>query len=132
MQNLVKDERSIGDLFSELANETGTLVRQEVALAQAEMTKKLVDTGKKAAWIGVGGALGYAGVLAVTAALIALLSYVMPVWLSALIIGAVLSAAAYFTITSALEELSGADLAPTETVETLKEDAQWLKKQMSS
>jgi len=33
-----KEERSLGELFSELANETGTLVRQEVALAQAEIT----------------------------------------------------------------------------------------------
>ncbi|MBA2737221.1 MAG: phage holin family protein, partial [Pyrinomonadaceae bacterium] len=33
-QQVVKEERSLGDLFSELASETGTLVRQEVALAQ--------------------------------------------------------------------------------------------------
>ena len=39
-QQMVKEERSLGELFSELASETGTLVRQEVALAQAEMTKK--------------------------------------------------------------------------------------------
>ena len=45
-QPMTKEDRSIGDLFSELANETGTLIRQEVSLAQAEMTKKATDAGK--------------------------------------------------------------------------------------
>ena len=45
-QQLVKEERSLGDLFSELASETSTLVRQEVALAQTELTQKATVVGK--------------------------------------------------------------------------------------
>ena len=60
---MTKDERSIGDLFSELANETGTLIRQEVALAQAEITQKATDAGKNAASIAIGGFVGYAAFL---------------------------------------------------------------------
>jgi formylmethanofuran dehydrogenase subunit B len=52
-QPMTRDERSIGDLFSELANETGTLIRQEVSLAQAEMTKKATEAGKNAASIAI-------------------------------------------------------------------------------
>lgn len=130
-QPMTKDDRSIGDLFSELANETGTLIRQEVALATAEMTKKATDAGKNAASIAIGGFVGYAAFLALLAAIVALLSYAMPVWLSALIVAIVVGAISAYMVTSALAKLKKADLAPRETVTTLKEDAQWLKKQVS-
>ena len=130
-QPMTKDDRSIGDLFSELANETGTLIRQEVALATAEMTNKATDAGKNAASIAIGGFVGYAAFLALLAAIVALLSYAMPVWLSALIVAIVVGAISAYMVTSALAKLKKSDLAPRETVTTLKEDAQWLKKQVS-
>lgn len=130
-QPITKDDRSIGDLFSELANETGTLIRQEVALATAEMTKKATDAGKNAASIAIGGFVGYAAFLTLLAAIVALLSYAMPLWLSALIVAIVVGAISAYMVTSAMAKLKKADLAPSETVTTLKEDAQWLKKQVS-
>ena len=130
-QPITKDDRSIGDLFSELANETGTLIRQEVALATAEMTKKATDAGKNAASIAIGGFVGYAAFLVLLAAIVALLSYAIPVWLSALIVAIVVGAISAYMVASALAKLKKADLAPRETVTTLKEDAQWLKKQVS-
>lgn len=131
-QQMVKDERSLGDLFSELASETGTLVRQEVALAQAEMTKKAAKVGKNVGYLAVGGAVAYAAVLAILAAVIIGLSYFIPAWAAALIVGVVVGIVAYMMISSALASLKRTDLAPRETVETLKEDAQWLKNQVSS
>jgi len=127
----MKDERSIGDLFSELANETGTLIRQEVALAQAEMTAKLTRAGKNAAFVAAGGAVGFAAFLTLLAAVVAGLSYFMPVWLSALIVALVVGGVAYYMISSSLTELKRNSLAPNETVTTLKEDAQWLKNQVT-
>jgi len=130
-QQLAKEERSLGDLFSELASETGTLVRQEVALAQAELTKKATDVGKNVGYLVVGGAVAYAAALALIAALIIGLSYFIPAWASALIVGVIVGIAAYMMISSALAALKRTDLAPRETVETLKENAQWLKNQVS-
>lgn len=131
-QQMVKDERSLGDLFSELASETGTLVRQEVALAQVELTKKATSVGKNVGYLAVGGAVGYAAMLALMAAVVIGLSYFIPAWAAALIVGVVVGIAAYVMISSALDALKRADLTPRETVETLKEDAQWLKNQVSS
>ena len=130
-QQMVKEERSLGDLFSELASETGTLVRQEVALAQVEMTKKATAVGKNVGYLVVGGAVAYAAALALIAALIIGLSYFIPAWAAALIVGVVVGIVAYIMISSALAALKQTDLAPRETVETLKEDAQWLKNQVS-
>lgn len=125
------DERSIGDLFSQLASETGSLVRQEVALAQAEMTAKASKVGKNIGFLAIGGAVGYAAVLAILAGIVLGLSSFMPAWAAALLVGAIVGGVSFALVTSALAELKETDLKPEETVESIKEDAQWLKKQMS-
>jgi MFS family permease len=126
-----KDERSLGDLFSELAAETGQLVRQEVSLAQAELTTKASQVGKNVGFLAVGGAVAYAAMLAILAGIIMGLSYLMPGWLAAILVGAVVGIAAFVLISSALAELKKTNLKPEETVESIKEDAQWLKNQVS-
>lgn len=129
-QETIKDERSLGNLLSELAGETGLLVRQEVALAQAELTQKATSIGKNVGFLVVGGAIGYAALLAVLAAIIVGLSYFVPLWLAALIVGLVVGIVAAVLISSALKALKNTDLKPVQTVDSLKEDAQWLKNQV--
>ena len=124
-------ERSLGDLFSELAGETGTLVRQELALAQAEMTKKASRVGTNVGSLVVGGAIAYAGALALLAGVILGLAHFMPAWLAAILVGAVVGVIAFFMISSALTALKNTEFTPTETVESIKEDAQWLKNQVT-
>jgi hypothetical protein len=130
-QQIARQEKSLGDLFSELSTQTGELMRQEVALARVEMTQKAVKAGKDVGFLVVGGAVAYAAALAVIAAMIILLGQFIPVWLSALVIGLVVGVAAYFLISSALASLKRMDPAPRNTIETLKEDAAWLKKEMT-
>ncbi|MBK9714191.1 MAG: phage holin family protein [Kouleothrix sp.] len=126
-----RDERSLGELFAELARETSTLVRQEVTLARTEMTQKVSQVGRDVGVIGVGGAVAYAGLLAVIAALILGLGQLIPLWLSSLIVGFVVAAVGYILIQRGLSALKRADLTPRETVETLKEDQEWVKDQTS-
>jgi len=128
---IVKEERSLGDLFSELAAETGTLVRQEVALAQAELSGKATRVGKQVGFLAVGGAIGYAAMLAIMAGVIIGLSNFIPAWIAALLVGAVVGATSFFLISSAMERLKNTNLKPEESVESIKEDAQWLKNQLS-
>jgi hypothetical protein len=129
-QQVVKDERSIGELFSELANETSELIRQEVALAQAEMTQKAERIGKNVGFLAVGGFVANAALLSIVAALITGLANFIPLWLSALIVGILIGIAAAVLISTGLKNLKNTDLKPKETVETLKEDAKWLKEQI--
>ncbi len=130
-QQIAKEEQSLGDLFSELASSTGTLVRQEVALAQAELTQKATSVGKNVGFLVVGGAVGYAALLSIIAAAIIGLSYFVAAWAAALIVGLIVGVVAFILISSALSALKKTDLTPRETVETIKEDAQWLKKQVN-
>lgn len=124
-----KDDRSLGELFSELAQETTTLVRHEVNLAKVEMSDKASRAGKHVGILAAGGAVAYAGLLAILAAVIILLNDVMPLWVSALLVGVVAAVVGYILIRRGLDALKREDLAPRQTMETLKEDQQWAKDQ---
>ena len=125
------DERPLGELFSDLVTETTTLVRNEVALAKVEMTQKVTKAGRNVGSLVIGGAIGYAALLALCAAAILLLNLAMPAWLAALIVGVVVAVVAWMLISKALTALRNMDIKPQQTVESLKEDAQWIKEQVS-
>ena len=124
-----RDDRTLGELFSELAQETSTLVRQEVNLAKTEVSQKASRVGKDVGFLAAGGVVAYGGLLAILAGLIVLLGQVIPMWLSALLVGLVVVAVGYFLIKKGLDALKREDLAPRQTIETLKEDGQWIKDQ---
>jgi len=124
-----RDDRSLGELFSELAQETTTLVRHEVNLAKVEMTEKASRAGKHVGFLAAGGAVAYAGLLAILAGVIALLNAVMPLWLAALLVGLVVAVVGYLLVRRGLNALKREDFAPRQTMETLKEDQQWAKDQ---
>jgi xanthine/uracil permease len=124
-----RDDRSLGELFSELAQETSTLVRQEVNLAKTEMSHKASRAGRHIGVLAAGGAVAYAGLLAILAGVIVLLDNVMPLWTSALLVGVVVAVVGYLLARRALDALKREDFAPRETVQTLKEDQQWAKDQ---
>jgi uncharacterized membrane protein YqjE len=125
-----KQDRSIGELFSELANETGLLIRQEVALAKVELTQKANRIGRNVGYLVLGGAVAYAALLALLAAIIILLANVMPWWVAALVMAVLVGIIAAVVISKALAALKNTEVVPRQTVETLKEDAQWAKQQM--
>ena len=50
-----RDDRSLGELFSELAQKTTTLVRHEVNLAKVEMSEKASRAGKHVGFLAAGG-----------------------------------------------------------------------------
>jgi len=125
------EERPLSELFSDLVTETSNLVRNEVALARVELTDKAGKIGRNVGSLVIGGAVAYAGVLAIGAAVIMLLSRVMPDWLAALIVGLIVVGVAWLMISKAITELQKVDLKPEETVESVKEDAQWIKDQIS-
>lgn len=126
-------EQGMGELFKQLSDDLSTLVRQELKLAQAEMTRK----GKKAGvGIGMFGGAGIVGLLALgafTTCLIAALSTGMEVWIAALIVTVVYAAAAGGLAMSGRDRVGEATPPlPEQTIQTVKEDAQWAKTHLSS
>ena len=125
-----KEERSLGELFTELSRETSTLVRQEVSLAKAEMSQKVSEVGKDVIFLIAGGAVAYLGMFALIIGLILLLALAdVPPWASALLVGILVTLLGAFLVQKGLARLKKADLTPHETLETLKEDKEWAKEQ---
>jgi Putative Actinobacterial Holin-X, holin superfamily III len=125
------DDRSLGELFSELTHETSTLVRQEVALAKTELSQKATRIGKDVGFLAAGGAIAYAGLLAIIAAIIlGLIQLGVTWWLAAAIVGIVVAAIGGVLVWQGINELKQTNPAPTQTLESLKEDAQWTKDQI--
>ena len=121
-------DRSLGELFSDLSQQTADLVRQEVRLAKAELGEKLSDVGKNAMMIGAALAFGLAAVGAVAAAIAFLLIDLgVKPWLSAVITAALMGGTAFILAQSGINALRRKSLAPVETMHSLKETTQWLK-----
>jgi len=91
-QNL-KDQ-PVGDLVKQLSEQTATLVRKEMQLGQLEMQEKAKRGGLGAGLFGGAGLIAVFGVGALVAAAVAALATTLALWLSALIVGAVLLAIA--------------------------------------
>jgi uncharacterized membrane protein YqjE len=121
-------DRPIAELLKQLANETATLVRQELDLAKAEMREKAGKAGQGAGMWGAAGVTALLALGSLTAFLILALDGVMPNWLAALIVGLVYAAIAgvlYVSGKRRVDEVGSP--VPEQTVETLKEDVQWAK-----
>ncbi len=123
-----QDNRSLGELFAALAGDTGTLVRQEIALATTEMTQKATRVGKDLGFLLAGGAVAYAGFLAILAAIaIGLGQLGLPWWVATLLVGLVVAGIGGFLVMRGLSALRQETAVPQQTIATLKEDAEWAK-----
>lgn len=120
-------EKSIGELVKELSAETSTLIKQEMALARAELTEQGKRAGAGAGMLGGAGVAGLLTLGALTATLIALLDKAMDTWLAALIVTIVWAAIAGVLALQGKNKIKEATPPAPQTVETVKEDVRWAK-----
>jgi uncharacterized membrane protein YqjE len=153
-QHELRDE-STTDLVKQLADETKTLVKQELELARSELTRvgegvvtlarqelqlakaEMGEKGKKAGagagLMGIAGGIALLAGGALTAFLILALDGVMPNWLAALAVSVaygVIAAVVFYAGRDRVREAG--PLVPEKTVDSLKEDVQWAKTQIGS
>lgn len=125
-----QDERSIGELFRELADETGTLIRQEVKLATTEMTKKATHAALQVALLGVAAVLGAVSMLTLLGALVLVLGTMFALWKAALLVGVVAAIVAIAIAMKGLMALRRLDPVPRQTLESIREDKSWIQQQV--
>lgn len=129
------DDRSIGDLFSELTTETSTLVKQEIRLVKAEATQEAKAAGAAIGSAVAGGAVAYTGLIALVIGLGWGLGKLLDedldmIWLGLLIVGAVVALIGYLMLKKGLDKIKNLSTHPLDTTtQTLKEDKQWIKAQ---
>lgn len=126
-------DRPIGEVARELASDVSLLVRQELKLARAEMREKSRIALPGLGMIGGAGLVALCAAGALTAFLVLALDLVMPAWLAALLTGTALAGVAVFLALIGKErvEEAGSPL-PEETIEEVKEDAQWVTQRARS
>jgi Putative Actinobacterial Holin-X, holin superfamily III len=126
-------DRPIGEVAKELTSDLSLLVRQEIELAKAEMTAKGRTAAPGLGMFGGAGLVGLCAAGALTASLVIVLSLFLPDWLAALIVGAVLTVAAYVLARQGKERVAQAGTpVPEQTIETVKEDVEWAKTRATS
>lgn len=124
---------STGELLKRFSEDATTLIRKEVELAKAELAEKGRQAGKGAAMLGGAGLFGVTAFGALTAFLILVLAEAMDAWLAALIVAAVYGAiTAVLALQGKQKVEEAAPPQPEQTIETLKEDVEWAKRQPES
>jgi uncharacterized membrane protein YqjE len=85
-------EPSTGELVKQLSEQVSVLVRDELKLAQLEMTRKGKQAGLGVGMLGAGALVALYGVACLLACVVIALSGAVAAWLAALIVGVVLLA----------------------------------------
>jgi hypothetical protein len=128
MASTERRDASTGDLLKQMAQDLGSLVRQEIDLAKAEVSEKGKQIGAGAGMFGGAGLIGLLAAMALTACFVLALSELMHPALAALTVAVV------YGIVAGVMFLMGrgkfdeaAPPVPEQTVESVKEDVEWLK-----
>jgi hypothetical protein len=125
-----RSERSMAELFGDLARESSRLLRQEYELARAELEAKLSQLGTGAVEMVVGGLIIYAGFLALLVAAGLALALVLQPWLAALAVAAVTVITGAIITFMGKRAVGSGVLVPERTLRSLRKDAAWARTQM--
>ena len=127
----IQADRSLAELFSVMTQDVSTLMRKEVELAKEEMKVEASRAGTVAKLFGIAGFVGFFAVMMLLFAAAWGLAAVVPDGLAFLIVGIVLAIVAAVLALRGKAQVAELNPKPEQTIETLKEDAQWLKEQRS-
>src|SRR5215212_7338720 len=125
------DQRSLGQVVSDLGTDLSTLMKQEVQLAKVELRQEVRKVGKGAGMLGGAGFAGWFVMLFLSLALTFLLDNWMPIEVGALITAGLWTVVAAVLAMVGRKELQQANPQLPQTQETLKEDMQWARAQKS-
>lgn len=123
-------ERSLGVLFAALTDDLRRLFRLEVELFKRELAEKAGRLGRGAAAVAAGGAIAFSAWLVLLAAAVLGLSTVLRPWLAALIIGVLTLVIAGVLLLLGKRWLDAQKLVPRRSLNTLREDAAWIKERV--
>jgi hypothetical protein len=120
-------DASVGELLSAVTSDVQTLFRQEVELAKTEVKQEATKAGKAAGMYGGAGFAGYMVLLFLSLAAVLGLANVMDGGWAALIVTAVWAVVAAVLYARGRTRMRTVTPKPEQTVETLKENAQWAR-----
>jgi uncharacterized membrane protein YqjE len=123
------DDRSLGQIVSDVSNDFATLMKQEVELAKVELKQELTKVGKGAGMLGGAGLSGWFVLLFLSLALVFLLDNWLLVEVAALLTALLWAVVAAVLAAVGRKKLKEANPELPKTQQSLKEDAQWARAQ---
>lgn len=126
-QVAAKVERPLSELVTQMTSDVGTLVRKEIELAKIEIKEDVQRTAKAGGMLGAAGFAGYMAVVLLSFAIAFLLAEVIPTWLGFLIVAVIWAAVGFVLFQQGRTRMKQGTLVPEQTVETVKEDVEWVK-----
>lgn len=126
-----RESQSAFGLLRRLTDELATLLRQELALAIAEVSRSMRLMLTATASLAVGGAVLFTGLLAMLAAAVLGLATVLQPWLAALVIGAAAAVIGIILVSAGIRALDPSTLKPSRTAESLRKDKDVLTRRQS-
>lgn len=125
------DDRSLGEIVGDVAQDLSALVRQELQLAKTEVRQEATRAGRGAGLLGGAGVAAHLGLVFVSLFVMFLLDDWMPVEVAALITAVVWLVVALILAMTGRRALSHTNPTLPETQRSLKEDARWARQQKS-
>ncbi|MEU1508131.1 phage holin family protein [Kitasatospora sp. NPDC005748] len=119
--------QSLGDLISEITDDLSRLVRDEIDLAKAEVKQEAVKAGKASGMLAGAGYAGHLVLVLASLTLVFALGNAMNLAWAALIVTALWAVVGAVLYRSGRKRLKDVRLTPEQTLETLKEDAAWVR-----
>ena len=124
------EEPSLGELFRQLADDSSSLIKQEINLAKTELKETVSQAVRDAVWIPVWGAVALVGSLVLVTFLVLLIGDLLNnYWLAALIVGVVFTGLGGLMAMSSLNRLKSLNMKPETTIRTLEQDKRWAKEE---
>jgi hypothetical protein len=128
------ERRPLVGLFSDLWRESATLLRDEAALAKAELSEKVSQVGSGIAALAAAGAVLFAGFLLVLLAVVGLVALALPEeqapWLAPLIVGIAVLVVGWFLLSAGRNKLQAEKLKPSHSMRSVRHDAQVIKERI--
>lgn len=115
-------EASIPTLIRQLADDATNLVSKEIRLAKTEMFENINGVKKGIASVASGSFVLYAGVLTLIFSAVMGLATVVSLWLSALIIGGVITLIGFAMLGAGKKKMDAAAMRPDHTIDSMKDD----------
>jgi uncharacterized membrane protein len=131
MATRVEDDRSVGQLLSDVSKELQALMRKELELAKAEAKEELEKATAAGKAFGVAGLMGYLALVMLSFAAAWALTAIIPTGWAFFVVGVIFALVASVMALRGREKIQEFHPVPQETAETLKEDVAWLKSHKS-
>lgn len=123
----IRDERSLSDLVGEVTGDLQKLFRQEVALAKTELREEAAKAGKAAGLLSGAGFAGYMTVVLLSFAAVFGLAELIGLGWAAVVVAVLWAIAGAVMFVMGRKRMREVSPKPERTIETLEEDAQWVK-----